>query len=101
MREQRIRVFYHVMPPCEGYSTVAPEGEAWFGTWSGWHAQPSGVSGTCDSPRVETPVCPIVDLGDFGAQLNEIYRTLLLQQERLGPEFEDAIYSDLESLHDS
>ena len=42
-----------------------------------------------------------MDLVDLGPELKEIYRTLLMQQERLEPEIEDAIYSDLEGLHDS
>ena len=88
------------MPSCTAYS-AAPECEEWFGTWSEWNVRSSGVSGTPGSPRVETPVCTIMDLVDLGPELKEIYRTLLMQQERLEPEIEDAIYSDLEGLHDS
>ena len=43
----------------------------------------------------------MTDPEHFAQQVGAIYSKFLMNQERLGPEFEDAIYSDLESFHTS
>ena len=59
------------------------------------------VSDTYSSFRREVLTYLMVDAERFAQQVGAIYGALAQDQERLDRDVEDAIFSDLEGLHDS